>query len=60
MTEAQKRPPGRPPLGEGEEERYEIRLSKARKTAYSAAATRRGLKLAGWIRAVLDRASKRS
>jgi predicted DNA binding CopG/RHH family protein len=59
MTEAPKRPPGRPPLGEGEEERLEIRLSKARKTAYSAAAARRGLKLAAWIRTVLDRASKR-
>jgi predicted HicB family RNase H-like nuclease len=59
MAETEKRPPGRPPLDEGEEERYEIRLSKARKEAYSAAAARRGLKLAAWIRAVLDRASKR-
>jgi predicted HicB family RNase H-like nuclease len=58
MVETPKRP-GRPPLDEGEEERYEIRLSKARKEAYNAAAARRGLKLAAWIRAVLDRASKR-
>jgi predicted DNA binding CopG/RHH family protein len=46
-------------LDEGEDERLEIRLSEARKRAYSAAAGRRGLKLAAWIRAVLDRASKR-
>lgn len=59
MTEAPKRPPGRPPIEEGEEERLEIRLSKARKATYSEAATRRGLKLAAWIRAVLDRAAKR-
>lgn len=59
MDEAQKRPPGRPRIGEGEEERLEIRLSEARKEAYSAAATRRGLKLAAWVRAVLDRASRR-
>ena len=58
MNETQKRP-GRPPFGEGAEERFEIRLSKARKEAYSEAAARRGLKLAAWIRAVLDRASKR-
>ena len=59
MAEDQKRPPGRPPIGEGEEERLEIRLSKARKATYSEAAARRGLKLAAWIRAVLDRASMR-
>lgn len=59
MDKAEKRPPGRPPIGEGEEERLEIRLSSARKEAYSAAAIRRGLKLAVWIRAVLDRAAKR-
>ena len=59
MNDTQKRPPGRPPLDEGEEKRLEIRLSEARKEAYKAAAARRGLKLAAWIRAVLDRASKR-
>ena len=59
MDETEKRPPGRPPIDDGEEERYEIRLSKARKAAYSDAATRRGMKLAAWIRAVLDRAAKR-
>ena len=57
--DAQKRPPGRPPDGEGEDARLEIRLSEARKKAYSAAATRSGQKLAFWIRAALDRASKR-
>lgn len=59
MNEAPKRLPGRPRIGEGEEERLEIRLSAARKEAYSAAAARRGLKLAAWIRAILDRAAKR-
>jgi len=59
MNKAEKRPPGRPRIGEGEEERLEIRVSEARKEAYTAAAARRGLKLAAWVRAVLDRASKR-
>jgi len=58
--DAPKRGPGRPPIGEGEEERLEIRLSKARKEAYIDAAAAKGLKLAAWIRRVLDRAAQRS
>lgn len=54
-----KRPRGRPPLDDGETERLEIRLSPARKARYEAAATRVGLKVAAWIKRVLDRASRR-
>lgn len=54
-----KRPRGRPPIENGETERYELRLSKDRLERYTAAADRAGKKLAAWIRAVLDRAAKR-
>lgn len=36
-----------------------IRVSPERKARYEAAAERRGKTLSGWIKAVLDRASKR-
>jgi predicted HicB family RNase H-like nuclease len=54
-----KRPPGRPRLENPEDERYELRLSKDRRARYEAAAVRAGKALAAWIKAVLDRASKR-
>lgn len=54
-----KRPRGRPPLDNGETERYELRLSKERLTRYGAAAERAGKTLAAWIKGVLDRASRR-
>lgn len=54
-----KRPRGRPPIDNGETERYELRLSKDRLTRYGAAADRAGKKLAAWMKAVLDRASRR-
>ncbi len=58
MKEPPKRP-GRPPIENGETERYELRLSKDRLERYGAAAGRAGKTLAGWIKGVLDRASKR-
>lgn len=58
MTEA-KRPRGRPRIDNGEEERYELRLSAERRERYESAAERAGKKLAAWIKAVLDRASRR-
>ena len=58
MTEA-KRPPGRPPIAEPEDERMEIRLSARRKASYKAAADRKGQPIGTWAKAVLDRSSKR-
>ena len=56
---ATKRPRGRPPIDNGETERYELRLSTERLEAYTEAAGRAGKTLAGWIKGVLDRAAKR-
>lgn len=56
---APKRGRGRPPLDNGETERYELRLSKDRLKRYGEAADRAGKKLAAWMKAVLDRASRR-
>lgn len=56
----QGRSPGRPPLGDAaEKERFMMRVSKARKEAYTEAAKSKGLGLSAWVKAVLDRASKR-
>lgn len=54
-----KRPRGRPPIDNGETERYELRLSKDRLARYAAKATATGKTLAAWIKATLDRASRR-
>jgi predicted HicB family RNase H-like nuclease len=54
-----KRPRGRPPVANPEDERYELRLSKDRRERWEAAAGRAGKALAAWIKAVCDRASKR-
>ena len=59
MTEPAKRPRGRPPIDNGETERYELRLSKERLERYTGAADRAGKKLAAWMKAVMDRASRR-
>lgn len=59
MTEPAKRPRGRPPIDNGEGERYELRLSTERLERYKGAAERAGKTLAGWIKGVLDRASRR-
>lgn len=59
MKEPPKRPRGRPPIDNGETERYELRLSKERLERYGAAAEKAGKKLAAWIKGVLDRASRR-
>lgn len=59
MKEPPKRPRGRPPIDNGETERYELRLSKERLERYKAASERAGKALAAWIKGVLDRASKR-
>lgn len=37
-----------------------MRVSKERLAAYTAAAERAGMKLAAWVKGVLDRAAKRS
>lgn len=58
MKEAPKRPRGRPPIDNGEGERYELRLSEERLKRYRAAADRAGKVLAAWIKGVLDRASR--
>jgi predicted HicB family RNase H-like nuclease len=58
MTQT-KRPRGRPPLENPETERYELRLSPDRLARYAAAAERAGKTIAAWMKAVLDRASKR-
>jgi hypothetical protein len=54
-----KRPRGRPPIDDPEDERYELRLSRDRRARYEAAAAKAGKALAAWIKAVLDRSSKR-
>lgn len=59
MKEPEKRPRGRPRLDNGESERYELRLSTERLERYTRAAERAGKTLAGWIKGVLDRASRR-
>ena len=59
MKDAQKRPRGRPPVEEPEDQRYELRLSTARRTRWEGAAGRAGKALAAWIKAVCDRASRR-
>ena len=59
MKEPPKRPRGRPPIDNGETERYELRLSKDRLERYTEAAGRAGKTLAAWIKGVLDRASRR-
>lgn len=56
----QKRPRGRPPVEEPEDQRYELRLSTARLERYTAAAEGAGKKLASWIKGVLDRAARRT
>ena len=60
MKESAKRPRGRPPVDNGETERYELRLSKERLGRYTAAAELASKTLAGWIKGVLDRASRRN
>ena len=59
MKEPAKRGRGRPPIADPEDERLEIRLTKARRKAYDDAAARKGLPTGTWAKAVLDRASKR-
>jgi predicted HicB family RNase H-like nuclease len=59
MKEPEKRPRGRPPVDNGETERYELRLSKERLARYAAKAEETGKTLAAWIKGVLDRASRR-
>lgn len=59
MKEPAKRPRGRPPVDNGETERYELRLSKERLARYAAKAEATGKNLAAWIKGVLDRASRR-
>jgi predicted HicB family RNase H-like nuclease len=54
-----KRPRGRPPVEDGETERLNLRVSPERKERYERAAERKGLGLSAWIKAVLDRASRR-
>jgi predicted HicB family RNase H-like nuclease len=54
-----KRPRGRPPVANPEDERYELRLSKDRRERWEAAAEKAGKALAAWIKAVCDRAAKR-
>jgi uncharacterized protein (DUF1778 family) len=50
---------GRPPVENGERLYLTIRISEARKALYELAAKGRGLTLSAWVKAVLDRASKR-
>ena len=54
-----KRSPGRPRIDNGESDHLHIRVSTERKARYEAAAAKAGKKLAAWVKAVLDRASKR-
>lgn len=54
-----KRPRGRPTVENGERLYLTIRVSEARKASYERAATKAKETLSGWIKAVLDRASKR-
>ncbi len=53
-----KRPRGRPPVGDPENQRYEFRVSKSRLERYERAAKKAGLALAAWIKRALDRASR--
>ena len=57
--ETDKRGRGRPPVDDPEDQRLEIRLTKARRKAYDEAANRKGLPTGTWAKRVLDRASKR-
>ena len=59
MKDPQKRPRGRPPVEDPEDQRYELRLSTARRTRWEVAAGKAGKALSAWIKAVCDRASKR-
>lgn len=54
-----KRPVGRPPVENGERLYLTIRISEARKAQYERAAAKAKDTLSGWVKAVLDRASKR-
>lgn len=54
-----KRPPGRPPVDNGETDHLHMRVSKDRKDRWEAAAGRAGKTLSAWVKAVLDRASRR-
>jgi uncharacterized protein (DUF1778 family) len=56
---AMKTPRGRPRVENGERLYLTIRISEARKALYELAARGRGLTLSAWVKAVLDRASKR-
>lgn len=53
-----KRPRGRPPVENGETAWLGFRLSPERKERYAKAAAKAGETLSGWIKRVLDRASK--
>lgn len=54
-----KRPRGRPPVENPETERFEFRLSLDRLERYQKAADVAGKALAAWVKATLDRASRR-
>ena len=54
-----KRPRGRPTVENGERLYLTIRISEARKALYERAAAKAKETLSGWVKAVLDRASKR-
>lgn len=57
--EQPKRKPGRPPVDNGEKLYLTIRVSEERKARYERASTRAKETLSGWIKGVLDRASRR-
>lgn len=50
---------GRPPVENPSTEQIHVRATPDDKAKYEAAAERRGKTLSGWIKAVLDRASRR-
>lgn len=54
-----KRPRGRPPVEDGERRWLTVRVSDERLERYSRAAAKAKETLSGWVKAVLDRASKR-
>ena len=57
--DAPKRGRGRPTVEDGERLYLTIRVSEARKALYERAAAKARATLSGWVKAVLDRASKR-
>ena len=57
--DAPKRGRGRPPVENGERVYLTIRVSDERKAAYERAAAKAKETLSGWVKRVLDRASKR-